>query len=190
MRYAVTGSTDRTLRFWDLSRGLCAKTMRASSTCNSVDISGDGVTCISGHQDGVVRVWDLREGKRTAEVRDQHSAQITSVQFSPRDGLAMLTNSRDNHLKIIDARSMVPIHTLTHDGFRTAFNWSKASFSADGTMVIAGAGNGGVYIWNALSGGLETVLHAHEKAVAGCAWSPTGQMAASCDQDGHLVLWD
>ena len=54
----MTGSTDRSLKLWDLAGGACraAKalgsggTLRAPSACNALDVSDDGATIVSGHQ--------------------------------------------------------------------------------------------------------------------------------------------
>ena len=53
----VTGSTDRSLKVWDLAGGACrvAKapsggTLRAPSACNALDVADDGSTIVSGHQ--------------------------------------------------------------------------------------------------------------------------------------------
>jgi len=49
-RLMVTGSTDRTIKVWEASSGKEIKTVRALSTCNSLDLSSDGTTIVSGHQ--------------------------------------------------------------------------------------------------------------------------------------------
>lgn len=81
----------------------------------------DGQTLISGHLDNNIRIWDARSGTSVKELTGIHNGQITSVTMSPGklqvckhskialtcnqvEGTTLLTNSRDNTLKIIDIR--------------------------------------------------------------------------------------
>jgi hypothetical protein len=47
-----------------------------------------------------------------------------------------LTNGKDSCLKVVDIRTCTALQTLVHDGFRTTFQYSGASFSPDGKNVI------------------------------------------------------
>lgn len=85
-------------------------------------MDADGQTLISGHLDNNIRLWDARTGAAIQELTGVHNGQITSVSMSPGkkkrtidlllsiltifsiDGTSLLTNSRDNTLKIIDVR--------------------------------------------------------------------------------------
>lgn len=59
----------------------------------------------SGHFDGGVRFWDLRKGDMAHEVASLHpQQQVTSVVASA-GGSHILTNGRDNTLKLLDVRT-------------------------------------------------------------------------------------
>jgi len=66
----ITGSADRSLKIWDISRKTYRQTvtLRHSSTSNCVDVGSDTVSAVSGHLDGGLRFWDLRSGERTADI--------------------------------------------------------------------------------------------------------------------------
>ena len=66
----ITGSADRSLKLWDISRKTYRQTttFRHSSTAHCVDVSSDSSTAVSGHLDGGLRFWDIRTGDRTAEI--------------------------------------------------------------------------------------------------------------------------
>lgn len=66
----ITGSADRSLKVWDISRAtyLQTLTLRHGSTSNCVDVGSDSVTAVSGHLDGGIRFWDIRSGERTADI--------------------------------------------------------------------------------------------------------------------------
>mmetsp|Transcript_34961 Transcript_34961/g.93552 ORF Transcript_34961/g.93552 Transcript_34961/m.93552 type:complete len:223 (-) Transcript_34961:99-767(-) len=157
----ITGSTDRTLKLWDTLSGREVRTLRSSSTCNAVDFSGEGATVVSGHQDGSVRLWDIGTGAKIDESKP-HANQVTSCRFSPRGGMQILTCSRDNKLKLLDARTLQAISTLSHESFRVAQNWSRATFSPDGQYVVAGSATGTVHVWETITGRCRQNLTQHQ----------------------------
>lgn len=87
----------------------------------------DGSTIASGHLDNNLRFWDARSGNCVKEVTGIHMGQITSVCPST-DGSQILTNSRDNTLRILDMRTYETVSVLHADGYKTGTNWSKACF--------------------------------------------------------------
>jgi WD40 repeat protein len=65
----ITGSADRSLKVWDISRKTYRQgvMLRHSSTSTCVDVASDGQNVVSGHMDGGIRFWDLRSGERTVD---------------------------------------------------------------------------------------------------------------------------
>ena len=60
----VTGSSDRTLRVWDISRTTYKQTaiFRYVSSSSCVDVGSDWLTAVSGHVDGYLQYWDTMSG--------------------------------------------------------------------------------------------------------------------------------
>ena len=94
----VTGSADRSLRVWDISRHIYSQssTLRHSSTTNSIDVSYDTQTIASGHLDGGLRCWDVKSGDRVLDLPSLHDGGVTSVQWNPRKGHEILTAGESN----------------------------------------------------------------------------------------------
>lgn len=65
----ITGSADRSLKIWDISRTTYKQTvtLRHGSTSYCVDIGSDS-TAVTGHFDGSLRFWDVRTGDRTMDI--------------------------------------------------------------------------------------------------------------------------
>ncbi|TMW55517.1 hypothetical protein Poli38472_010399 [Pythium oligandrum] len=185
----ITGSSDRSMRVWDVSRGLSVQSINCRSSCNDVAMPVGGQFA-SAHHDGVVRFWDSRSKQMVQEVKDIHDDQVTSVSFA-RDGNRVLTNSRDNTLRVLDTRTFESVLTLKHTNYHTGFDWCKASLSPDGAYAAAGSSSGNIFLWNTISGKVEKELSmGHQGAVASCVWRPDGEGVASCDKNGVLVLWE
>jgi len=182
----VTGSHDRTVKVWDLNRGFCLKTIFCFSSCNDIALSRDNGIGISGHVDNRLRFWDLKTGDCIQDLGGIHDGQITSVEISP-DGWSILTNSRDNTLKIIDIRTYDIVQTFSNQSYKNGLNWTRSCFSPDGGHVATGSLDGNIFIWRE-NGQLETTLKkTHENTVSSCVWSYT--QLASCDKSGTVVLW-
>ncbi|KNC47880.1 autophagy protein [Thecamonas trahens ATCC 50062] len=187
---AVSGSHDRTLKVWDLARGYCSRTIMCYSSCNDVSVSIDSGVVASGHHNGTVAFWDTRSGDVSHMIKGAASKQVTCVEYSP-DGDSLLINSRDNCLTLFDTRTHQVAMTYEAQGFSTGLNYARATFSPDGAFVAAGSASGEVYVWNAASGALTTVLEGgHTAAVACVAWRPSGRSLASLSRDGGLVVWE
>eukprot|EP01119_Soliformovum_irregulare_P006508 TRINITY_DN1859_c1_g3_i4.p1 TRINITY_DN1859_c1_g3~~TRINITY_DN1859_c1_g3_i4.p1 ORF type:complete len:517 (-),score=137.73 TRINITY_DN1859_c1_g3_i4:185-1735(-) len=157
----ISGSHDRSIKVWDLMKGYCTRTILCFSSCNSLTLDHDGRVIISGHFDHNLRFWDPRSGEKAEEV-NIHSGQITSVFLVP-DGNSVLTNSRDNTLKLVDIRRMEEIRSFGHENYRNGVNWNGACTSPDGQFVVAGSLDGTVFIWEAQTGKLATTLRSSQK---------------------------
>lgn len=57
----ITGSKDRTIKFWDLASGLCINTMSSHlGEVTSVAINSTGNLLFSSSKDNSHRLWDIR----------------------------------------------------------------------------------------------------------------------------------
>lgn len=192
--HVLTGSADRSLRLWDVATGRRLLAVSCHSSCN--DLAATGEQFASAHQDGAVRFWDARAKTLAYELQGVHEDQVTSVSFaSSASGMAasplLLTNSRDNALRVVDVRTFGVVHELRAPTYRCAFDWSKAALRADARYAAAGSASGSVFIWDVTTGRLarELAASSHQGAVACCVWRPDGDSLASCDKNGCVVLW-
>lgn len=60
---ALTCSLDRTIHLWDCSKGVSNGIMTSTSSIYSLDISVSDSSITSGHGDGLIRIWSIREKK-------------------------------------------------------------------------------------------------------------------------------
>ncbi|XP_026474480.1 autophagy-related protein 16-like [Ctenocephalides felis] len=183
----VSGSHDRTLKIWDLRSRACVETKFAGSSCNDLVTSdGSGSTIISGHFDKRIRFWDTRTDCAANDILLQ--GKVTSLDLS-RDCKYLLGCVRDDTIKIMDLRMNQIIGSFSHDHFKVGCDWSRASFSPDGTRVSAGAQDGSVFIWHTLTGKLDTILKEHDSAVTAVSWFPNGSALASVDRSKKCIIW-
>lgn len=113
-----------------------------------------------------------------------HIASVDAVAFTP-DGTRILSGSKDNELRIWDARNGALVHTLSrHVSGITCL-------AACASRMTSGGSDGSVYIWD-IAGGDDIAgrLTQSEATITCVAICSDGSRAASSSRDGTLCLRD
>ena len=185
-RRAVSGSSDTTLRVWDLESGQCLRTLQGhTDRVNSVSVCPDGRRAVSGGGDYTLRVWDLESGACLRTLQG-HANQVISVSVSP-DGRTAVTGSWDNTLRVWDLESGQCLRTLEgHTKWVTS-----VSVSPDGRRAVSGSREDTLLrVWDLESGQCLRTLQGHTKGVSSVSVSPDGRRAVSGSWDHTLRVWD
>lgn len=110
-RRMVTGSIDKTLRLWDLKKGVMLKKMEGhTGLVSGLAVSRDGQLIASGDIYGSLMAWHGETGKQLTYQNDWYSGEskpswmyksghILSLDISP-DGAVLATGSADKTVKL------------------------------------------------------------------------------------------
>ncbi|MEW6731956.1 MAG: protein kinase [Acidobacteriota bacterium] len=139
-RLLATGSEDIIL--WDALTETKLLHLEHDSLVWSLDFSPDGQWLISGHADGSILLWSVKERQRVANF-NKHAGPVRAVAFSP-DGKQIASASDDRSVIIWDAQSGLKKTVLL--GHNTRVN--AILFSPDGNSVISGDFEGKIFLWN------------------------------------------
>ncbi len=102
-RIAVSGSTDGTLRVWDVNSGQCLQTLEGHTVCvDSLALSADSRIAVSGSEDGTLRVWNLQSGRCQKVLKEHMGFHSSLILRLSADGRTAVTGSVDNVLKVWD----------------------------------------------------------------------------------------
>ena len=113
---------------------------------------------------------------------------VRAIAYCPQQKFAAI--ARDAQVEIISVVTRDVIRRLdVQKG-----NVNSLAFSADGSKLVAGAGQAGlsgeIDIWGVADGTLIKRLEGHKDAVYSVAISPDGKTLASGGYDSKIVLWD
>ncbi len=135
-------SADKTVRLWNLTTRQQLGQIDLPAEVLSIAFSPDGATLAIGMADGNVRLWDMKQGKDSANLKG-HTDAVSSVAFAS-DGQTLATGSWDTTAKLWDCRTGRQLTTL--QGHSQAV--LSVSFSPDGARLATGSQDGGVKLWD------------------------------------------
>ena len=99
--YAVSGSTDKTLRVWDLASGMLVRELTDhSGGISSVAVTRDGRHVVSAAYDHTIRVCDLAGGAAVRTLAG-HQGGVTTLAIMP-DGRHVVSGAEDKTLRVWD----------------------------------------------------------------------------------------
>ncbi|KAK0177724.1 hypothetical protein PV328_001744 [Microctonus aethiopoides] len=136
----VSGSQDKTVRFWDLRTRGCVNMVtpatvpgsRVGSPVAALCVDPSGRLLVSGHEDSSCVLFDIRGG-RTVQCFKPHAADIRSIRFSP-SAYYLLTGGYDNKIVLTDLQRdlTLPLPSVVvaqHQDKVISARWHPTEFS-------------------------------------------------------------
>eukprot|EP01039_Chlorochromonas_danica_P007881 gene7881-8693_t len=184
---AISVSEDSYWRIFDLSRGLCLRSVEEEGTAfSAARLHPDGLVLGLGSRSGRLGIWDIREQQCVAKL-EEHTGALTGVDFS-ENGYLAATTARDGVVKIWDLRKLKSTKTLQvgmSEANAVRFDHSGSYLAVVGKESESGLGRLSVQIvkeWSEAYGvTAPSPLH-------GVAWGAFGQSLFVSSQDGTVTV--
>jgi WD40 repeat protein len=107
----ASGSSDQTVRLWDVSSGQCLKTLPShADQVWSVAFSPNAQILACGGSDPTVWLWNVKTG-RCSQILQGHTNPVRTITFSP-DGHTIASSSEDETIKLWNAETGECFKTL------------------------------------------------------------------------------
>lgn len=130
--FLLSGSQDKTIKRWDISKNLATTSSSSSSTravytrkahdkdINAISINHSSTLFASASQDRTAKIWSVEEGEVQGVLRG-HRRGVWSVQFAPKNTPSITGDTGP----VSGSRGLI----LTGSGDKTVKIWSLADYS-------------------------------------------------------------
>jgi len=182
-RILASGSTDNTLRLWEVNDGVLLRTMYGHPfPIRTVEFSPDGANLATGSTDGLIRVWRVSDGVLVSTLKG-HAGQLVVIDYSP-DGIWLASSAEDYTVRIW--RAMIGKQVYVIDEGMSLIN--SISYSPDGNLIAWGEENGTIRVWDIDGENWSLILNKSQPARS-VTFSPDGSLLAAGFADGLVNIW-
>ena len=181
-RLLASGSDGVSL--WNAADGSLLCTLSQPSWVTAMCFRNDGKVLATGHDDALVRLWDLQTGALLADWAG-HDDTISALAFST-DGQRLASASEDKIICVWELGGEEPVGRLEgHTDRIQALAWHPS-----GNRLVSVGWDTTARVWDAMAMEPVILLNGHGDAVSALAFSPDGNILASADSDRVVWLWD
>jgi WD40 repeat protein/serine/threonine protein kinase len=154
---------------------------RSSALALSIDSAGQRV--VSGGEDMLIHVWDLKSG-RELMCLEGHEDEIRDIEFGP-SARRIASASGDKTVRIWDfEKGQAQLVFFGHEHRINTVKWSP-----DGQFVASGSRDGTVRIWDIERNERGLILNNNCETLDLC-FTPDGAQLAAAGDKGSIHVWD
>ena len=185
-RILISGSQDKTIRFWDLETQKIIRTFGGYfdghlSKVVSLALSQDDRTLVSGGADNSLRIWNMNRGMETHHISTSHPA--TCLALSP-DGQLFAAGSLASDLQISGTKIGKAIRQIDSQS-----GISSLAFSPDGNLLATGGVDGAIKLWDITTGQKIYTLAGQSDRISQVIFAYDGKTLISSSWDRTIKIW-
>ncbi|MCC0176545.1 DnaJ domain-containing protein [Waterburya agarophytonicola K14] len=185
-RTLISGSKDKTIRFWDLQERKIIRTFGGYfdghlSEVVALALTPDNQTLISCGGDNSLKIWDVNRGMEIQNI--SVFAAVTCLALSP-DGRLFCTGGLEPELRIRNAKTGQVIRSINNNS-----GILSLAFSPDGNLLATGGFNRHIKLWDLTTGQEIYTLMGHTDRVSQVIFSQDGKTLISSSWDKTIKLW-
>jgi len=147
---------------------------------------GDALLAAGGRgvESGKAVLFDVRSGKRLAEIGDEKDIVLAADVSADHKLVALGGPGRV--VKVFSVPDGKPVYQISkHTDWITALE-----FSPDGALLATADRSGAIFLWDAAHGSNAGALEGHQDSVTSLDWRGDGKLLASGGEDGQIMIWN
>ncbi len=182
----ATSHYDYSVRLWDIERGVELVRLIGHTTIPDVlAFSPDGAILASGSRE-TVHIWDVAHG--TERARFELASSLNFV-FSP-DSQKLIVANDFHTVQVWDIAEKKLLATLQgEDGDGRGIK-PALTISPDGKHLASTEASDAIHLWNLQTLRRRSLLRGHLSRIVSLAFGSDGQILASGDREGNVIVWD
>jgi WD40 repeat protein len=171
------------LVIYDAARHKKVQTIELPSWVTAIAFHPSQQRIATGHDDGVVRIWNLDNPADFVELA-QHKLPISAIAFTD-DGEMLAAASEDRTISVWNSDRSKLVRTLTgHTDRIPALAWKPGS-----RLLVSAGWDTTARLWNVDTGEPTILLNAHAGQVQLLAFSRDGKLLAVADSAAKIHVW-
>ncbi|KAG8719949.1 hypothetical protein FRC09_010354 [Ceratobasidium sp. 395] len=182
----MSGSSDKTVRFWDSATGAPVDQplyLETAGSVSSISCSYDGQQVVCGSSNGEIVVYNVTTRATHSRRLNAHSGWVNSVVCSP-NGRRIASGGEDMQVRIWDTDTCQLEKTLS--GHYTEVK--SIAFSPNGHRIASGSRDGELRVWITESGRNLCVLVAHLFGITALGFLRDGDIVSG-SVDKTIRVW-
>lgn len=199
-RFAVTGSGDGNLKYWDLTTAQCVRTLMVHKRgVIALGLVAKGRTAVSRGADNSIQFWGIDSGRCTRTIKEDAGINDACVDATGRIVLSAIFTS---HIKVgpLALRGLEPpLYPIKVWDARTGRcvrqlvghtdNVRCLAIAPDGSVGLSASDDGSIKVWDLRTGTCTATLWDAGR-VTHLAIGGDGRIALSAGDDLSLKFWD
>jgi WD40 repeat protein len=180
----VLASASDELSLWDVPTGQLQAVLPQPSWVTALALRGDAGLAATGHEDGVVCLWDAANDELLHELRGHHGP-VSALAFSA-DGTRLASAAEDRIVCVWEVSTGQRCATLEgHHDRIPALAWHPS-----GHRLYSAGWDTSVWVWDVATAAPVILLNSHASQVQALAVTPDGSRLACADSGEAIHLWD
>ena len=172
------------VKLWNLETRKATADIRTPVFTRCVTFTADDQQVISGHDDGIIRVWDPKSGRQLRTFRG-HRDWVVDLDLS-RDGTRLASASIDRTARVWDVKT-----GKTKQVFEGhAWYLSSVALGPHGKRVLTGSDDQTARLFQLADGKEIFTLQGHSDWIRKVAFSRNGKWLATAGSDAVVKVWD
>jgi serine/threonine protein kinase len=185
----ASGSSDRTIKMWQLRTGEKLRQLGRWFTGHSESVwtlafSPNGQTLASGSWDNTIKLWQVSTGKKIRTI-NAHPNWVNSVTFSP-DGQLLASSCANCTIKLWQVSTGREIRIFTGHTDSVA----SVTFSPDGQLLASASNDCTIKVWHINTGREIHTFTGHSFFVNSVIFDCEGENLISASSDTTIKFWE